>query len=304
MNRNLKLSAAALAAFGELVLTGCSTIDPSTVPVVDRSQYSAGTSAGSSAPGLVRDSGRTHVVAPGDTIYNISVRYGLDAGQLARLNAITDPTQLRIGQSLRLPESVTEPRPYEVSSSVRVNRVTDTDNEPKAPETAETPSTVVRTPSSNVEETTAITNAPAKPAEGSAAAPSPKPEKAPAIVPGTRLLWPARGEVLATYTQNKMGLDIGGTVGDVVVAAADGTVLFVGDGVKGYGQLVIVQHTKTFVTAYGHNSKIVVKVGDKVRAGQKISELGGTDPKRPFLRFEVRDHGKPVDPMKYLAPRR
>lgn len=302
MNRNLKLSAAALAAFGVLVLTGCSTIDPSTVPVVDRSQYSTGTSAGSGAPGLVRDSGRTHVVAPGDTIYNISVRYGLDAGQLARLNAITDPTQLRIGQSLRLPESVTEPRPYEVSSSVRVNRVTDSGDEPKAPETTETPSTVVRAPSSNVEETTAITNAPAKPAQG--ATPVPKPEKTPAIVPGTRLLWPARGEVLATFTQNKMGLDIGGTVGDVVVAAADGTVLFVGDGVKGYGQLVIVQHSKTFVTAYGHNSKIVVKVGDKVRAGQKISELGGTDPKRPFLRFEVRDHGKPVDPMKYLAPRR
>ena len=90
----------------------------------------------------------------------------------------------------------------------------------------------------------------------------------------------------------------------VVVAAGAGQILFVGGGVKGYGNLVIVKHTPTLVTAYGHNSKVVVKPGDQVKAGQKIAEMGSTDADGVMLRFEVRDKGQPVDPMKYLPPAR
>ncbi len=271
------------------LLSGCSSLEPAPVPIVDRSDYSEASSRAGSTTGtsLIRDSGRTHVVAPGDTLYNISVRYGLDSGELARLNAVSDPTQLRLGQVLHLPESVREPRTPVVAGGVRVSRVT----------TGDTSQT--STASKPAEKT-------AETAAGSASVQTPdKTEaQAPVVVPGTRMLWPARGNIIADYAKNGKGLDIGGTAGSVVVAAADGTVLFVGDGVKGYGNLVIVKHSPTLVTAYGHNSKVVVKLNDKVKAGQKIAEMGSTDADQTMLRFEVRDKGKPVDPMKYLAPKR
>ena len=288
---------------GAAILSGCSSLDPGPVPIVDRSDYSeaSGRTSARITTGTIRDSGRTHVVAPGDTLYNISVRYGLDSGELARLNAVSDPTQLRLGQVLHLPESVREPRTPVVAGGVRVSRVT----------TGDTSQT--STASKPAEETAASTSTGAVPAEktaetaaggASAQTPAKTEAQAPVVVPGTRMLWPARGEILADYAKNGKGLDIGGAEGSVVVAAADGTVLFVGDGVKGYGNLVIIKHTPTLVTAYGHNSKVVVKLNDKVKAGQKIAEMGQTDADRVMLRFEVRDKGKPVDPAKYLSPRR
>lgn len=307
MKKVFERSALALAVAGALLLSGCSTLDSGSVPVVDRSYYGSGSSAvvetraEAEAPGRATDSGRTHTVAPGDTLYNISLRYGLDARELARLNAIDDPTQLRLGQVLRLPESVKAPTSV-ASSGVRVSRVTGIADEPEETAPIETP--VVRYPAEKSSQTAAITNTPDADKAAAEKPVAAKPAAEHAMVPGTQLLWPSRGPVRADYAATKMGLDIGGTKGDVVVAAGAGTVLFVGDGVKGYGNLVIVKHSPQIVTAYGHNSKIVVKVGDKVKAGQKIAELGEAPNGTPTLRFEVRDRGKPVDPMKYLAPRR
>lgn len=293
-----------ICAAGAALLTGCSSLDPGPVPIVDRSDYSdASLRPGTRVTtGTIRDSGRTHVVAPGDTLYNISVRYGLEARELAQLNAVTDPTQLRLGQVLHLPESVREPRTPVVASGVRVSRVTT----PVPVEEA----TVVKSPTDEPTSTPTLTNTPvtktqtATPAPAKSEPPKTTAQTTPVVVPGTRMLWPARGEILADYAKNGKGLDIAGAEGSVVVSAADGTVLFVGDGVKGYGNLVIVKHSPTLVTAYGHNSKVVVKLNDKVKAGQKIAEMGQTDADRVMLRFEVRDKGKPVDPMKYLAPKR
>lgn len=296
---------AAAAAAAAVLLAGCSSLDRGSVPIVDHSEYSQASGGERYVPGSARDSGRVHTVAPGDTLYNISVRYGLDARELAQLNAISDPTQLRLGQVLHLPESVREPRELAPSSSVRVSRVTQAAPVSNA--------TVVQMPTDEPAQTPTLTNTPSapKPAEAEAKASQPAAAEKPSasqklapVVPGTRLLWPARGKVLSDYAQNGKGLDIGGTIGSVVVAAADGQVLFVGDGVKGYGQLVIIKHTPTIVTAYGHNSKVVVKLNDRVKAGQKIAEMGDTDASEPMLRFEVRDKGKPVDPMKFLPPQR
>ena len=100
------------------------------------------------------------------------------------------------------------------------------------------------------------------------------------------------------------GIAIGAAAGSVVVSAGAGEVIFVGSGVKGYGQLVIVRHTPTLVTAYGHNSKIVVQTGDKVRPDRRLLKAGNTEAERPMLRFEVRDRGQPVDPMKKNSCRR
>lgn len=298
---NKKAAAAAACLIGVLV-SGCAT-KQSFAPIEDKSSYTALSKSGAQAslsaeiaplaPGQVKDSGRTHVVSPGDTLYNISNRYGVDVRSLATLNAVVDPTQLRLGQVLRLPESTFEAK-TESSGSVRVSKISSG--------SSSGPSTVVKDPIYTKEEAPQITN---NPDEGKATA-KPVVVKQPAkqVVPGTKMLWPARGPILSDFAANGKGLDIGGRIGDVVVAAADGEVIFAGDGVRGYGNLVIIKHTPAIVTAYGHNSKLVVAKGDKVKAGQKIAELGKLDADVPKVRFEVRQSGVPVDPAKFMAPKR
>lgn len=287
------LSAAAL------VLAGCSSLPPGEVPIVNRN-VAPGSSTALDSPmklGGVSDSGATHTVAPGDTIYNISQRYGVNASDLMQMNAITDPTTLRLGQVLRLPRATRAPVTT-ASSAVKIHRL-----EAQVPIETATVIAPAETASSEPVIKAAEEKTPeAKPAVEEAKTPEKK--EAPAVIPGTRFLWPARGPILSDYAKNGKGLDIGGTAGSVVVAAGAGQILFVGGGVKGYGNLVIVKHTPTLVTAYGHNSKVVVKPGDQVKAGQKIAEMGSTDADRVMLRFEVRDKGQPVDPMKYLPPAR
>lgn len=294
------------------ILAGCASTPPGGAPIEDHSSYAPDVGKASPAtggsgavlkplvPGVVRDSGRTHVVAPGDTLYNISVRYGLEPRALASLNAVSDPTQLRVGQVLRLPESIAEPRDPVVSSNVRVTRVpTDSASATMPKRTSEEPTTVVLDPSKQTSSTPAISNTPNQDIESPK---QPSDGKIPAVVPGTRMLWPVQGEVASDFAKNGKGIDISGTQGDVVVAAATGQVLFVGE-LKGYGNLVIVKHSATLVTAYGHVERITVKVNDKVRSGQKIAEMGSVGG-RALLRFEVREKGQPVDPMRYLGPKR
>ena len=295
------LRACGMAVGAAVLLGGCSSLPLGDVPIVDRSvptsgeHTTAGSQSSSFAPlGDVRDSGRTHTVTVGDTIYNISVRYGVTPSALMQLNAVTDPTQLAIGRVLHIPESTAAPREVTMPEGVRVNRI-----EHVAPIEAAAVSPAAGSSSSGDQTSTGSVPA-ADPAPAAKAAEKP----AAAVVPGTRMIWPVRGTVLSDFAKNGKGLDIGAAAGSVVVSAGAGEVIFVGSGVKGYGQLVIVRHTPTLVTAYGHNSKIVVQTGDKVKAGQKIAESGNTEAERPMLRFEVRDRGQPVDPMKFLPPLR
>ena len=297
------LRACGMAVGAAVLLGGCSSLPLGDVPIVDRSvptsgeHTTAGSQSSSFAPlGDVRDSGRTHTVTVGDTIYNISVRYGVTPSALMQINAVTDPTQLAIGRVLHIPESTAAPREVTMPEGVRVNRI-----EHVAPIEAAAVSPAAGSSSSGDRTSTGSVPTPTAPTSAAAA---PAAEPAPAVVPGTRMIWPVRGTVLSDFAKNGKGLDIGAAAGSVVVSAGAGEVIFVGSGVKGYGQLVIVRHTPTLVTAYGHNSKIVVQTGDKVKAGQKIAESGNTEAERPMLRFEVRDRGQPVDPMKFLPPLR
>ena len=118
--------------------------------------------------------------------------------------------------------------------------------------------------------------------------------------------WPARGSIIGRYsdtdTDNK-GIKLGGTEGETVMAAADGEVVYTGNGLLRYGELVILKHNEHFLSAYAHNKVITVKEGDRVTRGQKIAELGSTGIDRDMLHFEIRLDGKPVDPMSYLPPR-
>ena len=137
------------------------------------------------------------------------------------------------------------------------------------------------------------------------AKPEPKAEPATATGPDdVAWQWPSSGKVMSPYSDSgNKGLDFGGKSGDPVQAAADGKVVYAGAGLRGYGELVIVKHNATFLSAYAHNRKILVKEGQQVTRGQKIAEMGSTDSDSVKLHFEIRKQGKPTDPSLYLPKR-
>jgi lipoprotein NlpD len=153
----------------------------------------------------------------------------------------------------------------------------------------------------------------AAPAAGAAAVPAapaiPPPAAAPTTAPrepGEDIVWvwPASGAVLAGFDEGKnKGLTIAGAAGDPVVAAGDGRVVYAGSSLRGYGNLVIVKHNETYLTAYAHNKLLLVKDDQVVRRGQRIAEMGSSDAPGVQLHFEIRRQGKPIDPAKLLPPR-
>ena len=321
MNKTVRILSISVAAAAAAFLSGCSSVDMGPATVVDHSTYSDGAATApvqtpSLLPGGIVDSGRTHTVAVGDTIYNISVRYGLSAEQLQQLNAITDPTQLRLGQVLRLPASVNAPRAYTGNPQVRVNRVTNDTvletapirNAETVPAAGETTATSSAASAAVVNSCTVTAEAARKKAEAEAAAEkvrtqaeaakSQAQQKLNAVTPGQRMIWPVRGKIKSDFAKNTFGLEIAGTQGDVVVAAMQGEVIWVGT-LKGYsGTLAVVKHSPTLITAYGGLENVAVSQGSKIKSGQKIADLKGDT-----LRFEVRETGKCVDPLKYLNKR-
>lgn len=146
-------------------------------------------------------------------------------------------------------------------------------------------------------------DAPPRPA--SAPAPSPRPARQPAVaVSGWR--WPATGPVLGTYgssAKTQSGIHIGGERGGPVLAAADGEVVYAGSGLKTYGQLVILRHSPSYLSAYGYNEALLVGEGDRVPGGQRIARMGIGPDQRAMLHFEIRRDGRPVDPLGFLPPR-
>lgn len=314
MNKTVRILSISVAAAAATFLSGCSSVDMGPATVVDHSTYGDGAASTTASvqtpsllPGGIVDSGRTHTVAVGDTIYNISVRYGLSAEQLQQLNAITDPTQLRLGQVLRLPASVSAPRAYTGNPQVRVNRVTnDTVLETAPIRNAESVPVVGETSASSSDASAASAEDARKKAEAAAekartqaeAAKSQAQQKLNSVTPGQRMIWPVRGKIKSDFAKNTFGLEIAGTQGDVVVAAMQGEVIWVGT-LKGYsGTLAVVKHSPTLITAYGGLENVTVSQGSKIKSGQKIADLKGDT-----LRFEVRETGKCVDPLKYLNKR-
>jgi lipoprotein NlpD len=217
-----------------------------------------------------------YVVKPGDTL----IRIGLDNGQnwrdIARWNNIENPNLIEVGQVLR----VVPPAPV-VDTAVLAQPVT--------------------VPS--------VTGTPVPPAMAAVgprtAASAPQPVAALASVEEEiAWIWPTAGPLLGGFDEVKnKGLDIGGRIGDPVVAVADGRVVYAGAGLRGYGNLVILKHNNTFLTAYAHNQALLVKEDQAVRKGQKIAEMGSSDTDKVKLHFEIRRQGKPVDPAKYLPAR-
>lgn len=244
-----------------------------------------------------------YTVKQGDTL----IRIGLDAGQnwreIARWNNLDNPNQIEVGQVLRVVPPQSAPvtaaqggvvtRPV-ASSSVQTQSVPppgSTQVAKAAPQTASSgPSSQPSSPSSSTASTSnAANNAASNAAVGA---------------DQLSWSWPVTGPVLSGFDEVKnKGVDLGGSAGDPVLAAADGRVVYAGAGLRGYGNLIIVKHNNTYLTAYAHNQALLVKEDQAVQRGQKIAEMGSSDADRVKLHFEVRRQGKPVDPIEYL-PRR
>ncbi len=229
-------------------------------------------------------------VGPGESIYSISWEFGLDHLDIAKWNGLRPPYQLRSGQALRLrPGAVA--RPLSDDSNTVVST-------PLPAETAAAPKIAANDrPPPKAKPPAAATPSPPQPAAPAAAASKPLPK-----TPPGRWRWPARGKVIAGYSRSKgvNGIRIAATPGTPVVATAGGDVVYVGEGLRGYGKLIILKHSDTYLSAYAHNRRILVKEGERIGAGQQIAEMGSSGAERTMLHFEIRVNGKPQDPMKYL----
>ena len=255
----------------------------------------------------------TYTVKKGDTLYSIGLNHGLDYREIAAANNIYQPYTIKIGQRLNLtslkandPVSGEKPAAYENEDGVIISPI-----DIEAPITKETNVSVVTpvlTQPKAVREPYSIEALNRKPEvnqpSNSAKTPQPTEEQATkAVVAAKRSKWswPTQGKVTAKFNGSKnKGIDIAGKKGQPITASANGKVIYAGSDLRGYGKLVIVKHSNTYLSVYAHNSKITVKEGQSVQSGQKIAEMGDTDTNAIKLHFEIRERGKSVDPEKFL----
>lgn len=222
-------------------------------------------------------------VRPGDTLTKIALDHGQAWRDIAKWNGLENPNMIEVDQVLRVAPPVME---------LAANRQT-------KPVMAQNP-TPANTSTSNTPTPTA-SSAPASSASNAATNAS-----APVNVSddGMTFAWPHPGPVLAGFDEAKnKGLDFAGKAGDPVLAAGDGKVVYAGSGLRGYGNLVILKHNNTYLTAYAHNQTLLVKEDQSVTKGQRIADMGSSDSDRVKLHFEIRKQGKPVDPAKLLPAR-
>ncbi|WP_084360706.1 peptidoglycan DD-metalloendopeptidase family protein [Hydrogenophaga palleronii] len=268
-----------------LVLAGCSTTRVSRpAPVEDR--------GGAARPAEVvampgaENAGKPgyYTVKAGDTLFRIALDSGQNWRDIQAWNSLSNPNALEVGQVLRV-------QPPGASTAVA------TPATPSGPVTS--PVTSAGVAARPLSETTppAASNSPTTP---------PAPAPAPAANGNDEItfIWPASGTVITPFDEaNNKGVSISGKVGDPVLAAADGRVVYAGAGLRGYGNLIILKHNNTYLTAYAHNQALLVREDQAVRQGQKIAEMGSSDTDRVKLHFEVRRLGKPVDPLGHLPKR-
>ncbi len=227
-----------------------------------------------------------HMVLPGDTLYSIAVRYDKDYRELARLNALDDAFLIRPGQRLRL---VGKPAPAKPPAAKSASRPAPSPAKP-APSTTQPPNNVTPV-------------AKKQPSVGGVPAVVTAPSSASAsLVWG----WPVKGSLLSRFGSPGLpgkGLDIAAKRGDSVLAASDGTVVYAGSGLVGYGKLLILRHDENYISAYAHNDRFLVAEGERVKLGQAIAVVGASGTDREKLHFEIREGGKPVDPLRFLPAR-
>ena len=270
-------------------LSGCST--PTRAKVVSLEKPAKGVQT--------RTRSSSHRVRKGETLYTIAWRYGLDFQDLAGWNGITPPYTIYPGQSLRL--------------SYPVKRVSRTrpSKKPTAPASRTATSKKPTAPASRTAasaKTPRVATTPRRSA-GSKASPSRQAGVDKAFRGRTKLVWqwPTRGKLEQRFSNvdpSRKGIKISGSSGQKVVAAESGKVVYAGSGLIGYGRLIIIKHNKNYLSAYGHNRKLLVKEGALVNKGEQLAEMGKNGSGRPTLHFEIRRNGTPVNPMKLLPRQR
>ena len=275
-----------LALLSAWVLAGCANKNRP-APVEDRSPNAIRTPAKMVAGSDNAGKPGYYSVKSGDTL----IRIGMDNGQswrdIARWNNIENPNLIETGQVLRVVP------PEESGVVVRPVSSTNIVTSPAPSPAASAPAPAVNVASAKQPVSSATTPTPSSPANNLTTADSPE--------EAVSFQWPTRGNVLAGFDEVKnKGLDIAGKAGDPVLAAADGKVVYAGSGLRGYGNLVIIKHNNTYLTAYAHNQSLLVKEDQAIKRGQKIAEMGNSDADQVKLHFEIRRQGKPVDPAKYL----
>lgn len=307
------LSSALVAAF---LLSACMSQPPA--PTEERGAALRGTATAVPATAVGH-----YLVKRGDTLYRIALEHGLDYRDLAAWNGIPAPYTIREGQSLRIAASASPggETPVQAKPVAAAPLVESRPLDPQ-PAVAASPvaaagvasAAVKREPRGGKEpysdEAYARLNKVQEPVRGPEAAkspesaPSPAPAAAIAVSDDPVWAWPTSAKLSSPFSEaGSKGLDFAGKAGDPVLAAADGKVVYAGAGLRGYGELVIVKHNATFLSAYAHNRKILVREGQQVSRGQKIAEMGNTDADSVKLHFEIRKQGKPVDPAQFLPKR-
>jgi len=271
----------------------------STRPTVTKSAPSGTGYRAASGRTAARSNSSYHVVRRGETLYSIAWKYGLSYRELASINRIRAPYTIYAGQRLR-----TGPYPQRQTASASagtrpppaqgVTRTAPAARPAAQPSKKPAAEPVAQTAAATTSSTTTATATKAQPVENAGKA-------LPASV--QQWVWPTRGRVLQGYAADnagKKGIDIGGISGQSVVAAADGKVVYAGSGLVGYGRLIIIKHTESLLSAYGHNSELLVSEGQHVKAGQTIARMGNSGTDGTQLYFEIRKDGKPVNPLLYL----
>lgn len=269
-----------------VILAGCAA-QANRAPVEDRGQSASSSSTVDvkSLPGA-ENAGKPgyYTIKPGDTLIRIGLEHGQSWKDIARWSNLDNPNVIEVGQVVRV---VPPGREAPVASSGSGRGVAPVVVGGGSAATTTTPVTPPAASATPVPSTPATSPAPA--AKGA---------------DDVNFIWPASGSLIAGFDeQRNKGYDISGKAGDPVLAAADGRVVYAGAGLRGYGNLIILKHNNTYLTAYAHNQSLLVKEDQAVKKGQKIAEMGSTDADRVKLHFEVRRQGKPVDPSRYLPSR-
>lgn len=258
------------------------------------------------------------MVQPGETLFRIAHNNGLKYQDVANWNQLPSDYSIKVGQVLRLTppgetsapqpktapiETATVPAGGEAGSSGLVKAY------PKAlklPYSATAAKALAAQSEGQAASAPVVTSSKEQTPDNTpnvkeaASVPAGKKEASAPAAAANGWIWPTQGKLLQGFSEANKGIDIGGKLGQPVVAVANGNVVYSGTGLRGYGKLIIIKHDKIFLTAYAHNSQILVKEGQAVKKGQKIAEMGNTDADQVKLHFEVRRFGKPVDPTQYL----
>lgn len=287
------------------LVAGCAPVTPA--PVIDMTRDIPAAGQGAATPTDRQAADGHYIVRTGDTLYSIAFRNQLDWKRLARWNGIVAPYTIQPGEDLRLSappgtrsDGVVTYGVAGADDAVVVAPVAD-DNPVAAPVAGDALATTPPPPP--------IEAPPAQPPPAPATTPDQAPPAGDSASSNTRAVaginwqWPVQGTLLRSFAADdptRQGIDIAGQRGEPVRAAADGTVVYSGNGLPGYGELIIIKHSDAYLSAYGHNDKRLVNEGDTVQAGEKIATMGSTGTNRVELHFEIRKHGQPVDPQGFL----